>query len=151
MFYTFLENMTSLPSSARKTLFQRSKYLRSLMPCLFGEPAYPQDSLQGSPSASNGLVYGWIWTSPQNRLKWPLNTPDCLTKFFVWFRNLIQRTIIMKKSSSSSSENSSTTKLIDCSCHNEYQDKRYKGRRLANRVNKEMIAKWRCTVCGRVS
>lgn len=58
----------------------------------------------------------------------------------------------MKKSVTSSTDKSDTTKLINCSCHNEYQDRRYKNRRVANRVNKAPvgISQWRCTVCGKV-
>lgn len=56
----------------------------------------------------------------------------------------------MKKSVPSSESNRDTTKLVNCSCANAYQDKRYKGKRLANRVNKSATPQWRCTVCGKV-
>jgi hypothetical protein len=58
----------------------------------------------------------------------------------------------MKKSVVSLTDKRDTTKLINCSCYNEYQDKRYKGKRVANRVNKAPVgtSQWRCTVCGKV-
>lgn len=37
------------------------------------------------------------------------------------------------------------TKVIQCSCSHDYQDRRYgKGKRLANKTQ----TGWRCTVCG---
>ena len=43
-----------------------------------------------------------------------------------------------------------TTKIIECGCMSEFQDKRYgKGRRLHNRCKKDnSMTGWRCTVCG---
>lgn len=38
-----------------------------------------------------------------------------------------------------------TTKHLPCTCHSEYQDKAYHGKRLHN----DTADGWRCTVCGK--
>lgn len=43
------------------------------------------------------------------------------------------------------------TKIIKCTCHNEYQDKVYgQGNRVGNRTKQNANGKdYRCTVCGK--
>lgn len=43
----------------------------------------------------------------------------------------------------------SKTKIINCDCESDYQDRKYgKGKRMANWAPKQNG--WRCTVCGKV-
>jgi hypothetical protein len=43
-----------------------------------------------------------------------------------------------------------TTKILDCGCDHDFQDKRYgKGKRVHNPAKADNGVKYRCTVCGK--
>lgn len=42
------------------------------------------------------------------------------------------------------------TKLLNCSCKSEYQDKNYHGKRVHNKCNSK-VDSYKCTVCGKIN